>query len=434
MAANSPLPKLPRSDFPLRPHKNGQWYRSVWNSGAKKSEQYYFGTWADDPKGERALKDPEVGWLARKDAILAGIDNARVEMAPASLTLGELMARFLTFKRDKVKAGELSLTTLEGYLREIQRFVSFQKAGAPASGLRPEHFSAFMKHMVEVRKLGRFARKRVVTYINTFLRYGAKNGWITMPNAGVDWVAPATDPDSMRVARARAGVRDNSDRIVTGEEIGKLLSCGQPTFRAMVLLGINCGLGVADLGRIRWNMIDLESRHLCFPRGKTGTRRVGFLWKKTIQALHRVRNLKHNRIALAHDGESSLVFVTRHGQSYYRETEAYAEVEIHGNKVKKLVGVKVDAPLLLTFRRKVRTLKLSGLSFYRLRHTFKTLGKQSKDREALNLMMGHRDNSVSGIYDHEEIAWSRIKRVARVVYRRLWPKLKSTEGTGQLNL
>jgi hypothetical protein len=229
VAANLTLPKLPRTDFPLRPHRNGSWYKSVWNPLTKRSSHFYFGTWADDPKGERALKDPDIGWLARRDAIRAGIDSPRVEPLGGDLSLGELMGRFLTFKRGKVISGELSLATLEGYLREVQAFVAFQKPGTSASRLRPEHFSAYAKHLVEQRKLGRFARKRVITYVNTYLRYGAKNGWTTMPNTGVDWVAPATDPDSMRVARARAGIADHSARIVTGEEIDKLLQRAQPS-------------------------------------------------------------------------------------------------------------------------------------------------------------------------------------------------------------
>jgi hypothetical protein len=112
MSAIFTLPKLPRADFPLRPHKNGQWYKSVWNPLTKRSEQFYFGTWADDRKGERALKDPQLGWLARKDAIRAGVDNVRVQPVAGEMLLGELMSRFLTYKRAKAVAGELSLTTL----------------------------------------------------------------------------------------------------------------------------------------------------------------------------------------------------------------------------------------------------------------------------------------------------------------------------------
>jgi hypothetical protein len=102
------LPSLPYPDFPLRAHRNGQWYKSVWSRRSKKSEQFYFGSWHDDPKGERALKDPATGWLARKDAIKAGVDNVRVEAVPMVVTLGELMAQFLAHKHGQVKSGDLS--------------------------------------------------------------------------------------------------------------------------------------------------------------------------------------------------------------------------------------------------------------------------------------------------------------------------------------
>src|ERR1035441_6235938 len=57
---------IQRTGFPLPPHRNGQSYKSVWNSRTTRSEQYYFGPWRDDPKGQWAIKDPEAGWLARQ--------------------------------------------------------------------------------------------------------------------------------------------------------------------------------------------------------------------------------------------------------------------------------------------------------------------------------------------------------------------------------
>ena len=50
------LPPLPYPDFPLRPHQKGSWYKSAWNRRLKKTEQFYFGSWKDDPKGERAQR------------------------------------------------------------------------------------------------------------------------------------------------------------------------------------------------------------------------------------------------------------------------------------------------------------------------------------------------------------------------------------------
>jgi hypothetical protein len=166
----------------------------------KKTEQFYFGAWADDPKGERAMTDPVSGWLVRRDAIKAGIDSVRVQTGRAEMTLSELMAHFLSFKRNKVTSGELSLATLDGYLKEVFR-------------------------------------------------------------------------------------------------------------------------------------------------------RVGHLWKKTRQMLLRIGSLKHNRLALAKKGEHSLVFITRHGLSFYRETEIFGWVEVDGRKVKKLLNIQVDNPILRTFRR-----------------------------------------------------------------------------------
>lgn len=429
MAAILTPPKLPRADFPLRPHRNGQWYKSVWNSRTGKTEQFYFGSWHDDRKGERALKDPHTGWLARRDAIRAGADNPLVQpVNAAGMTLGELMTRFLTHKRAKAQAGELSLATLGDYLREVEAFVSFMKPLTPPGGLKPEHFAGYMRHLTDGRKLGRASRKRVRAYVTAFLRHGATNDWFPMPNTGTDWSAPATDPDAMRQAKARAGIPDYSDRIVTGEEIDKLLARANPTFRAVILLGINCGLGPADVGRLRWSMLDLERRRLTFPRPKTGVTRVGFLWRKTCDALSRVRTLKHNRNGLEREGEAALVFVTRKGLPYYREREMHAEVDVDGAKAKKLRRVEVCNAVSITFGRMARELGLAGVTFYRLRHTFKTLGKRAGDREALDLMMGHKDPSMGKLYDHEVIGRGRVRRVAKVVYRRLWPKVRPKVG------
>jgi hypothetical protein len=58
------------------------------------------------------MSDPQSGWLARRDAIPAGVDDVRIDAAPSDMILGELMARFLAHKRTKSDSGELSKTTL----------------------------------------------------------------------------------------------------------------------------------------------------------------------------------------------------------------------------------------------------------------------------------------------------------------------------------
>jgi integrase len=107
--------------------------------------------------------------------------------------------------------------------------------------------------------------------------------------------------------------------------------------------------------------------------------------------------------------EPALVFITRKGLPIYRE---------------QLVGGKlhIDNSISITVGRLARRLKLGGVTHYRFRHTFKTVGKWAKDADALNLMMGHKDSTTGKVYDHEDIHFSRIKRVAVKVKKGLWPK------------
>jgi hypothetical protein len=101
----------------------------------------------------------------------------------------------------------------------------------------------------------------------------------------------------------------------------------------------------------------------------------------------------------------------------YRETEIV--------KDGKSIGVKVDNAISGTFGRLVRKAGIKNLhGIYRLRHTFKSLGKRARDAEALDLMMGHAESGIGHFYDHSEIESARIKHVSLAVKYALWPKPK----------
>lgn len=393
--------------FPLFKHSGGQWCKKV------AGRHYYFGPWRDDLDGKRALAD----WLVRESGIKAGLDRLRVVHTPAGITLGELMGKFLDNRRTKYLEHYLSPTTYRDYLNEIHAFTDVVGAAASVAAMKPEHFGAYAKHLTTARTLSRHSRKRIIAYIKAMFHWGAKMDLFPRPCFGEEFTAPRTSPDALRKARAIEGKTDYSRRIVSGEEVDKILAwfTRNPQFKAIVLVGINCGLGPADIGRLRWRNINMETGELNMPRGKTGTERKGYLWKKTREALENVKGLKHNELAIEKDGEDALVFVSRTGKAMYREE---GEIAVEG----QAVGVKIHQAITITFRRCVRDLKIAGVSFYRLRHTFKTLGKKAKDRDALNLMMGHREGTMGEVYDHEDIKLSRLKKVAITVFRQLWPK------------
>jgi len=391
------IPVKPSPTFPLYPGANGQWAKKV------KGRRYYFGSWKTDPFGTAALKD----WLARKDAIAAGLDNLRVSDTRQGRTLSDLFNAYMAQRKTDLDAGELAPPTYKDYIYELQGFVSLVGATAQVSDLKPEHFAAYHDTLINDRKLGRHRRRTVLAYIKAMLNWGAGQGWYPAPTYGNGFTAPDTSPDAMRQAKARAGEKDFSKLIVTGAQVATLLARASVNYRAIILMGINCGLGPADLGRLTWGHVNMDTGELDMPRGKTGTERRGYLWKRTRKALLASRNLKHTKADWAANGNAALVFRTRKNRPLYQE-------------VKGETTFKIDQTVSGSFSKLAKGME--GVTFYRLRHTFKTLGKKARDPDALNLMMGHRERTTGETYDHEHVDLARLRRVALAVKRGLWPK------------
>ncbi|MEZ6145059.1 MAG: hypothetical protein R3B91_06425 [Planctomycetaceae bacterium] len=53
-------------------------------------------------------------------------------------------------------------------------------------------------------------------------------------------------------------------------------------------------------------------------------------------------------------------------------------------------------------------MKRRGLNFYALRHTFETIGGESRDRVAVDAIMGHVDPSMGALY-REQISDDRLQ-------------------------
>jgi integrase len=74
------------------------------------------------------------------------------------------------------------------------------------------------------------------------------------------------------------------------------------------------------------------------------------------------------------------------------------------------------------FAKLIKSLDVTGgRGFYALRHTFETIGGESKDQVAVNAVMGHVDNTMSATY-RERISDERLQAVVGVVRAWLWPE------------
>jgi integrase len=228
--------------------------------------------------------------------------------------------------------------------------------------------------------------------IRGLFKFATKQGLLDrVPNYGHGFDPPPRSV--LRLERERRG-----PKLFSAEQIKNLLNIANPQMKAMILLGINCGLGNADCGRLELGMLDLEKGWLDFPRPKTGIKRRAFLWPETVQAIRDV--LAHpplRPVKPRKEEDAGLVFVTRFGQSWFTAIPGGPLTKEFG-RVARRVGISLH----------------KGLGFYALRHTFRTVADESLDQPAIDLVMGHCRNDMASVY-RERISDERLMRVSNFV-------------------
>ncbi|NQU63393.1 MAG: tyrosine-type recombinase/integrase, partial [SAR324 cluster bacterium] len=169
--------------------------------------------------------------------------------------------------------------------------------------------------------------------------------------------------------------------IFTSEQIKKLFNSAPPNFKAMILLGLNCGFGCTDCAELLWEHIDLEAGRVNFPRTKTNITRNLPLWQETIEAINVL--LRTNK----------RVFNTKYGNKYVRikkTTKADGSI-----RLAKSDGVSSEFSKLI---KKVGIKTEKGVGFYTLRRTAATIAARSRDPFAVQSLLGHADLKMATTY------------------------------------
>jgi integrase len=173
-------------------------------------------------------------------------------------------------------------------------------------------------------------------------------------------------------AVSRSKIVNIQRRIFTHDEINKLLAVADTNMKAMIWLGINCGLGCTDCSELQWKHLDLVNCRVIFPRGKTGCARNLPLWPETIEALRAVPK------------KGNLVFYTARGNPFVRNV-----VKIDAKGCEKYCPINSIAT---KFSRMIKRAGLDvpkGTGFYSLRRTAATLAARSGDPFAVQRLLGH---------------------------------------------
>jgi integrase len=360
-------PAKPYPEFPLFPHAAGVWAKKI------RGKLHYFGPWSD-PDGALAK------YLTEKDALHAG---RKPRPEAGAVRVKDAVNEFLQAKKDAVANAELSQRTWDGYKAAGDFLVAELGKSRLMADLAPDDFAALRNRLA--RRYGPHGLGTAIQCIRCICKFAFDAGLIDRPvRYGPGFKRPSKK--TLRLHRAKQG-----PKLFTAEEVRHLINAAGPQLRAMILLGINCGFGNADCGRLPQSAVNLDTGCIDYPRPKTGIPRRCLLWPETAEAL---REALAARLEPKDPSDAGLVFITSKGLCWAKDTN--------------------DCPIAKETAKLLRALKINGrkgLGFYTLRHTFRTVADEAKDQPAADYIMGHEVPHMSSVY-RETISDARLRAVS----------------------
>ena len=368
-------------DYPLTVNGNGYWSKKI------KGEVHYFGP-LSDPEGAAAE------WVRVKDHLLAGLPRPSKDDEDDSGRLGTALNLFMAEKEDAVENGELSSVQFGHYLRTCKLIAKEFGKRRPIESLTENDFGRLRR--ILAKGCGLVGTKNKILWVRTIFKWFYDSGKIDRP---VRFGSQFKIPSKKAIRRERvtsAKVRHleaDQIRLILNDGFSANRRCMRPQWKALVLMGINCGFGSSDLSTLRFNALDLKGGWHDHSRTKTGVPRRAKLWPETVEAINEYLDEREAR--------NGLVFVNSRGNPWNVESGQNREDGIHRG-----------------FRRTLDELKLhsKGLGFYSLRHSFRTIADRAKDTPAVDKVMGHVDESMADPY-RAYIEDERLEAVAEAVRR-----------------
>jgi integrase len=344
---------------------------------------HYFGSW-DDPDGALAK------YLKQKDALHAG-RKPREESDGA--TVKELANQFLDQKQSLVDADELSQRTWNDYKACCDLLVSRFGKSRLLADLDADDFTQLRTRMS--KSWGPHMLGKYIQITRCIFKFAFESGLMNTPmRYGPGFKRPSKK--TMRLHRAKQGVK-----LFSAEEVRRMIDGAGMPLQAMILLGINCGFGNADVGNLPLTALDLDAGIIDYPRPKTGIARRCPLWPETIPAL---RDVLAVRKEPKDSDNAGLVFVTQRGGSWTKNI--------------------ADSPVTKELRKLLDRIGINGhRNFYCLRHTFRTVADEAHDQPAADHIMGHEVAHMSSVY-RERISDERLRAVADHVHAWLFGQVE----------
>ncbi|MFA9477118.1 tyrosine-type recombinase/integrase [Phycisphaerales bacterium AB-hyl4] len=413
MAKQASKPKWPHSDtVKMTAHRNGQWCKKI------RQRLHYFGPW-NDPDGARDR------YLENASRLHAGLP---VETSPTGVTtVADCFNRYLAYRRPDVRPSRSDTDHNRDRAMGPTMWRRYQRAGravAEALGrnkaadkLTPQDFAVVKEHLSASMVTTTMANH--INAIRSVFTWAYDQGHIEQaPRFGDDFRARGL---KRAVRRSR---REKGKKLLDGPMVRALLAEASPQMRAMILLGINAGFYAVDCADLRHGDIDLDRGVVMMARFKTEVDRVAPLWTVTVDA---IREAMATRPAPRDEAHADRVFITRRGYLWVKSESANHDDNggiksvTHGDYVgqefrKLFTKAKIERP--------------EGCGFSWLRHTFYTVGRRTKDYDAVSAIMGHAG---AGMIEHylEDVELADLRVVVEYVRQWLYPDADATTKTSK---
>lgn len=368
-STKSQKPAKPYPNFPLYAHASGRWAKKI------RGKTHFFGPWRD---WQAALSL----YQQQRGDLEAG--RTPKPMNPDALSVKQMVALFLDARKLDVKSGSLAARTWEEYKDYGERLIRVFGAGQIVQDLMPEDFLRLKKDLQKTHR-SLVSLKGDVQKIKVFFNWAGPNdhgqGLYERP---LRYGPGFKSPSSRSIKRQQD---TKPPKLFDRKQIRRLLANASPVLRAMILLGINCGLGNTDCARLQKRHLNLKTGWLTYPRPKTGIERRCPLWPETIKAIRKARsNVKY-------------VFLTQQHGRPWDGTDI-------SHEFRKLAGA--DCP-----------------NFYGLRHTFVTIASKTHLQKAVDTIIGDKPPATHmsrAVYDHGTATDNDLQTVVNYVRDWLIPK------------
>ncbi|MCE9554759.1 MAG: tyrosine-type recombinase/integrase [Planctomycetes bacterium] len=258
--------------------------------------------------------------------------NDRLEVmqrsaAPVEKTIGHLVAKFLTEKKDAVAVGDLSIGRPEKLRSQLTHFQDWLGSGVSVTEITSDTLMDYRAELLtnlrnEAESAPPATKGRPPTTKGRLNKAGARQ-WtrstvkdrLSAVTSFVRWLweseAIATLPRVLAKTSKRLHVGTSEARVIvfTKEEVGSLLKSASLRTRLYLLLMLNTGMGQKDVSDLEFGQVDWDLGRITRKRSKTRKHEnvptvTHLLWPETLALLRQEQSaIGRGRVLLNSSGE-----------------------------------------------------------------------------------------------------------------------------------